>query len=545
MADAEPVVAPRIEEYEQRIAGLREANEGLREAIQQIAAFQRLSNVISTTLEHDSIVGLLLDLTSEIVEYRRCVLLLYDAAAATFRADISRNTDAAWLEDIRSEQEEGIFTWVLNKGTPAILPNLRGEGGSSLLVPLSVGGKGVGILYLDTHYGGDDYVAQHFEMLSLLANQAAAAILNARLMKSAEAFGQFLRNCLDSMQDGVFVLSGGDRLSVLNRQARHMLQLSDQVQEGASLRDCLPERLVGQLEPQIVDTVVSGQPTLRECEIPVGGRPLPLSVALTSLTNPEGRRDGFIGVLRDLTQTRELAQLRELDEVKNEFVSNVSHELRTPLTSIKAYTETLLDSVGSDDAQTQREFLSIINEECDRLTRLIGDLLNLSRMERGKLEFQMQEHDLLALAGRIMDACAVDAPNHRLELIAPDSLPPMWIDSDKLSQVFYNLIGNAIKYSPAGGRVRVDLSAGPEELLVVIRDQGLGLAPEDLERVFEKFYRVNSASTASIGGTGLGLPITRFIVESHGGRIWVESELGKGSAFHFTLPLRGGRAGGT
>ena len=93
--------------------------------------------------------------------------------------------------------------------------------------------------------------------------------------------------------------------------------------------------------------------------------------------------------------------------------------------------------------------------------------------------------------------------------------------------------------------MRVDLSAGPEELLVVIRDQGLGLAPEDLERVFEKFYRVNSASTASIGGTGLGLPITRFIVESHGGRIWVESELGKGSAFHFTLPLRGGRAGGT
>ncbi|MBE7560014.1 PAS domain-containing protein [bacterium] len=544
MAEAEPLVAPQIEEYERRIADLRAANEGLRDAIAQIAAFQRLSNVISTTLEHEKIVGLLLDLTSEIVEYRRCVLLLYDAASNVFRADIGRNTDPAWLEDIRSEEEEGILAWVLAKGTPAILPNLRGEGGGSLLVPLSVGGQGVGVLYLATAYGGSDYVAQHFEMLSLLANQAAAAILNARLMKSAEAFGQFLHNCLDSMQDGVFVLSGGDRLSVLNRQARSMLGLPDAVREGASLSEALPETLVQQLEPQIVDTVVGGQPTVRECEIPVGGRSLPLLVTLTSLHNPEGRRDGFIGVLRDLTQTRELAQLRELDEVKNEFVSNVSHELRTPLTSIKAYTETLLDSVGADDVETRREFLSIINEECDRLTRLIGDLLSLSRIQRGKLEFHMAEHDLLALARRVMDACAVDAPRHRLTLSAPDSLPPMRFDADKMSQVFYNLVGNAIKYSPAGGKVEVEIVPREDGIEVVVADEGIGLAPHDLEKVFDKFYRVNSTSTATIGGTGLGLSITRFIVEAHGGRIWAESELGKGSRFRFVLPLAGARAGG-
>ena len=533
---------PRIEEYEQRIATLREANEGLRDSLQQIAAFQRLSHVISTTLERERIVGLLLDLTSEIVEYRRVLLLVYDPATKTFQSDIGRNLDPAWQAMIHRDRDEGILSWVLDKGTPAILPVERPEGGSSILVPLSVGGQGVGVLYLDTALGGNAYAAQHFDMLSLLANQAAAAILNARLMKSAESFGQFLSNCLDSMQDGVIVLTR-DRLSVLNRQTRTMLRIGEEVGPGALLRESLPRRLVDCLEPQMVDTVVSGRPTLRECELEFDGSVLPLAITINRLKAPEGQMDGFICVLRDVTQTRELLQLRQLDEVKNEFVSNVSHELRTPLTSIKAYTETLLDSVEEDDRDTQREFLGIINEECDRLTRLIGDMLNLSRIERGKLAFEMTESDLVALARHVTGICSVDAAGHEVVLVAPDELCIM-LDGDKMSQVFFNLVGNAIKYSPDGGRVEIVIEPRDACAHVEIRDQGLGLLPEDCDKVFEKFYRVNSSSTATIGGTGLGLPITRYIVEAHGGRIWVESELGEGSRFQFDLPLaaRGGEA---
>jgi PAS domain S-box-containing protein len=528
----------QIEQYNEQIESLREANEALRDSLRQVTAFQQLSNVISTTLEHDKIVELLLDLTSEIIEYRGIVFLLYDSTNRELTIDVKRNASESLLDAIDRDQEEDIMSWVLDNGSPVILPASEDEDdGSHILVPLSVGGRGVAMLYLDTELGESNYVSQHFEMLSLLANQAAAAIQNARHVESAEAFGRFLRHCLNSMQDGVLVLSGGDRISLLNLHARIMLRLSDEGLENASLKEVIPADLLPSLETQIMDTVVGMAPTVRECEIDLGGFKIPIAISISSIVTPGGKMDGFICVMRDMTQTRQLDQLRELDDVKNEFVSNVSHELRTPLTSIKAYTETLLDLVDDDDVETQREFLSIINEECDRLTRLISAMLNLSRMEKGKLDFSFSESDLLKLARRVVDACSVDAENHSVVLEAPDALTLFEFDSDKMQQVFYNIIGNAVKYSPEGGQVKVMIQPNDADVNVEISDEGLGLSPEDLEMVFEKFYRVKSDSTAEIGGTGLGLPITKYIVESHGGKIWVTSEVGKGSSFHFTLPF--------
>ncbi|MEW6278488.1 MAG: response regulator, partial [Candidatus Eremiobacterota bacterium] len=232
-------------------------------------------------------------------------------------------------------------------------------------------------------------------------------------------------------------------------------------------------------------------------------------------------------------------KLKELDTLKSEFLNTVSHELRTPLTSIKAFAEILLDNRG-EDVETQMEFLEIINKESDRLTRLINNLLDLSRIEAGRMQWEMEPvdmHDVITAAAASMRGSA-DKKGVVFEVLAESKLPLIG-DRDKLIQVMTNLIGNAIKFTPEGGRVRVLASrTGSNQVEVVVEDSGLGIAPEHHQKIFEKFGQVDSSETREIKGTGLGLPIARSIVEAHQGTLTVDSELGRGSRFILRLQLQ-------
>lgn len=231
-------------------------------------------------------------------------------------------------------------------------------------------------------------------------------------------------------------------------------------------------------------------------------------------------------------------KLKELDLMKSEFLNTVSHELRTPLTSIKAFAEILLDNVG-EDVETQTEFLEIINKESDRLTRLINNLLDLSRIEAGRMKWDSEQLDLHEVAESALMALRGSAEKKGLivEADLEEDLPTVG-DKDKLIQIITNLLGNAIKFTSEGGKIVV--RAHRKDLLtarIEVADSGVGIAPEFHESIFEKFSQVDSSETRDIKGSGLGLPIARSIAEHHGGKLFVESEAGVGSTFIVELPL--------
>jgi signal transduction histidine kinase len=215
----------------------------------------------------------------------------------------------------------------------------------------------------------------------------------------------------------------------------------------------------------------------------------------------------------------------------------VSHELRTPLSSIKGYASSLLrDDVEWED-ETRREFLTVIDEESDRLTALIEDLLQMSEIEAGVLRVDRQPVRITRLAQKIVKKLRPEARDHQVSVNVVADVPETLADPRRVEQVLQNLIGNAVKYSPDGAPVQVRVERRGAEILVSVRDQGIGIALEHLDHVFDRFYRVDGTLARQTGGSGLGLAICRGLVEAHGGKIWVESQLSKGSTFFFTIPL--------
>jgi signal transduction histidine kinase len=250
-----------------------------------------------------------------------------------------------------------------------------------------------------------------------------------------------------------------------------------------------------------------------------------------------GQMTGRLWAVSDITRDREVERL------KSEFVSIVSHELRTPLTSILGYTELLLARTFAPDEQKQ--FVQTVYDQATHLSKLVEDLLSLSRLDSGKVKLSRWVVGIHQIITELTNQIG-QFERHRLLIRTTDPLPPVYIDRDKVKQILFNLITNAVKYSPDGGEIELTVQESadlPHDhppgrwLVVAVRDQGIGIAPEDLPRIWERFYRVDNTNTRRIGGTGLGLSIASAMVELHGGRIWVDSELDKGSVFFFTLPV--------
>jgi len=233
----------------------------------------------------------------------------------------------------------------------------------------------------------------------------------------------------------------------------------------------------------------------------------------------------------------EIEILRELNRLRSELIANVSHELRTPLGLIQIFCTTLLREDVDFDRKTQREFLRDIEEETDKLEKIVDNLLDLSQMKDGRLHLEKCPTDLGQLAKEVMETMEVQLTQHRFVHDFPSDPLMATVDPKRIEQVLRNLLSNAIKYSPEGGTITVQGRGDKRQLLVRVSDQGMGIPSEDIERVFERFYRVENEITQGMRGVGLGLAVCRGIVEAHGGRIWVESTLGVGSTFYFTLPV--------
>lgn len=353
-----------------------------------------------------------------------------------------------------------------------------------------------------------------------------------------------MESVLNATNDGIALLNREGRLALVNRRFCEMLGARSEVllqktlpESQALLIDELPQadRLMNHVVALAADDVSDPIGVGEEIVEIAGLEPRFFQVYTAPVQGENsGSVIGRIIALRDVTRER------ELDKMKTEFISVVSHELRTPLTSIKGYTDLLLSGAAGEASELQREFLGIIQSSTTRLSNLINDILDISRIESGKIDIKHEPIDyreIVADTLRLMRAAA-DEKQIVMDASLPESMPPVRGDTDKVTQVLTNLVSNALKYTPPGGWIKVLLEVtGDASVTTCVADSGVGIAPEDQKKLFQKFFRADNSSTREAGGTGLGLVIAKTIVELLGGAIWIESELGRGSKFYFTLPL--------
>lgn len=331
------------------------------------------------------------------------------------------------------------------------------------------------------------------------------------------------------MTDAVVATDRAGVIVLLNRAAEDLFRVSRERAAGRTAAAVFGTR---RLSAMLLEATASGRVTAEELPPGTMGDRV-IEAHCAPVRSGAGEIAGAVAVLRDVTEMRQSERLRR------ELTANVSHELRTPLTSIKGFAETLLDGAMHDEA-TARRFLSIINSETDRLVKLVDDLLDLSLLESKRITLDPRPVDLGGLVTHTVDKLRPIADSSELTLV--QSAPPgivVFADADRLEQVLTNLVGNALKYTPAGGRVEVQVAAENGEVQVVVNDTGRGIGPEDLPHVFERFYRSDRSRTRESGGTGLGLAIAKHIVEAHGGRISVTSRADEGTTFTFTIPRNG------
>jgi two-component system phosphate regulon sensor histidine kinase PhoR len=331
---------------------------------------------------------------------------------------------------------------------------------------------------------------------------------------------------LGSMVEGVAVVSGSERLVFANPGFAEILGLDVPPTSGSALVEIVRQtelleavRKVLAGEPRVQSEIVTG--TLRQHYF-----------AITVAAVRAGDTSGAVVVLHDITE------LRKLERVRRDFVANVSHEFRTPLTAIQGFAETLLAG-AIDDSQNRTRFLEIILEHSRRLARLTEDLLVLSKMDAERLELEIRRLGV----SQLIESCLETAQRRgaekdlRISVNLPPNLPDIAGDRRRLAEVLQNLLDNAIQYTLPGGQIIVSAESAEKEITLTVSDTGIGIPKADQPRIFERFYRVDVARSREAGGTGLGLAIAKHLVEVHGGRLWVDSEIGQGSQFHFSVPL--------
>lgn len=382
----------------------------------------------------------------------------------------------------------------------------------------------------DGDYTGEVSVYANDEIgrLGLSINELTFRVANAQ--ESIDAERRRLDRVLTYMSDGVIATDEQGKVDITNQMAREMFGLEEDEMNGASILDVLDlnERYTIPDLYDLSDGVM----------IEVGSQYLRINFSL--IQNKDDAVQGIIAVLHDVTESEENERERK------EFVSNVSHELRTPLTSMRSYVEALNDGAWQDE-EIAPQFLSVIQDETDRMIRMVNDLLQLSRLDSGTDKSESEIVDLASLFNSVLDRFEMLFSSSEYEegkymILRHIPEEPVWVelDPDRMLQVVDNIMNNAVKYSPDGGVIKASMTVHPETVLFSVTDQGLGIPKADQPRVFSRFFRVDKARSRAMGGTGLGLSISKEVVEQFGGRIWLRSIEGRGTTFYISLPLADG-----
>ncbi|UOQ49600.1 cell wall metabolism sensor histidine kinase WalK [Gracilibacillus caseinilyticus] len=341
-----------------------------------------------------------------------------------------------------------------------------------------------------------------------------------------------LSSVLSNMSDGVIATDEHGKITLMNDPANHLI--------GISLDDAkgLPIVEVLQIEDKVIDAKELDEAGSLTIDYSDEEQLFLVKANFSLVHDEENHFMGLITVISDVTEQE------KIDRERKEFVSNVSHELRTPLTTMRSYLEALTDGGALEDEELAPKFLSVTQNETERMIRLVNDLLQLSKMDNKENAILKQRLDIIPLFHHILDRFEMNkAEKIHFERKIPDDSIFVMVDQDKITQVTDNILSNAIKYSPEGGKITFQVIREQQRVRISISDQGLGIAKEKLDKIFERFYRVDKARSRELGGTGLGLAISKEIIEAHHGHIWASSKEGQGTTIFFTLPLTNRKRG--
>jgi PAS domain S-box-containing protein len=400
-------------------------------------------------------------------------------------------------------------------------------------LPMIVKDVLVGIIYVFRREGAAFSVADR-RILSAFAGQAAIAVHNAKLYYQVTQDKRRLDAIIENSGDGVMILDPSQRIVVFNRA----LSLMTGIPASEAIGHLCWEILVSQ-DPE--DRAVCPLCPTPECQkgemayvegdfIRQDATRITFGITYSPLLDSDNQLVNIIANVHDITH------FREAEEIKSTFVSVISHELKTPVALIKGYANTLRREDANWDKETMRDSLTVIEEESDRLASLIDNLLDVSRLQSGQLKLDKTDVRVDKMVERTVNDFRTQTDKHTFELDFPPDFPVVQADYERFRQVLTNLISNAIKYSPQGGRIMLSGRFDDAFVYIAVTDEGIGIPPGERDLIFERFYRVENALSRKTQGAGLGLYLVKSVIDAHGGRIWVDSNLGQGSTFVFTLP---------
>ena len=401
-------------------------------------------------------------------------------------------------------------------------------------LPLIAQNRVMGVIFVFRNYRGP-FSRNDRSLLQSFADQAAVAVQNAQLYAQARHEKQRMDAVLDSVADGMLVLAQDHTIERCNPAFVRMWKGTSAEVIGRKHEDVIRWEQVAH-GPTLVEAEAGGWPLTPSATLYVegdlqlaDGGTLPVGVTYAPLLSKEKHLLNVIALVRDVSH------FRQAEELQSTFISVISHELKTPVALIKGYVGTLRRKDVSWDSKTVQDSLEVIEEEADHLAELIENLLDASRLEAGALAINATDLSLGALARRLAERFSTQTDAHRFVIEFPEDFPVILADEQRIGQVVLNLISNAVKYSPEGGEIHITGETHPENVVVCVKDEGPGIAPNDIPHIFDRFYRADSAQKTT-KGAGLGLYLTRAILEAHKGNIWADSDPGTGARICFSLP---------
>jgi PAS domain S-box-containing protein len=514
---AERGAAAESVERQARLDLLRRAGNDLAASVEMDGALTRVAELIVADFADWCVV----DVVDEGNEMRR---------AAAGRAELTAANGARGPQDAPETEVRA----VIESGRTRVMPELGNaskgervtfvglEARSVICVPLWARKQPLGALTVARTERGPAYTADDVALAEDLAARIALALDRARLYREVEERSDAAR-VLEHVADGVLLLDRNGVVRLWNPAAEAITFIDADEVVGKTAADAIPGW------KDAVDTVpVSASPSPGHDEV------------LIPVETTRGERWIAISGVRFFGGTvyafRDLTDARQLEEIKADFIATASHELRTPLAAVYGAAQTLLRHDFALDETGRERFVSLIADESERLGRIVNEILLANQLDAGRLDLEVEPFDGRDLVERVVEATRMHAPpSVKLTISANGELPDVAADLDKVRQVLVNLVENAIKYSPDGGKVEVGIDTRDDVVRFHVRDEGLGVAPEEQERIFEKFYRADPQMTRGVGGTGLGLYICKELIDRMGGRIWVEANDDKGSTFFFEL----------
>lgn len=500
-----------------------------------------ISRAITQELNLDNLLARILKLSAEMLAGQAGLIALREESVGWTIA-VSHGIRSAFLEYLHPLLEEitvredparfeipeinRLFQELTRSATQGLLTGVG--------LPLIARKQVIGVIFIFRNYAGG-FSANDRALLQSFADQAAIAVHNAQLYTQVRREKRRMDALLDSAADGIIILTPDHVIERCNPAFAHML--------GKPVKD-----LLGHFHHDIIQweqhedgltleqAEAGGWPLTPNATLYIEGDikrenalPLPVGITYAPLLNQEGILVNIIATVRDISH------FREADELKSTFISVISHELKTPVALIKGYVSTLRREDATWDPLIVKDSLEVIEEEADRLTEMIDNLLDASRLQAGALSINLTDVNLMDLVERIAQKFRTQSNIHNIVIDFPETFPVILADDDRMSQVISNLISNAIKYSPQGGDIQISAQVHAQQVVICVHDQGPGIASEDIPYVFNRFYRSSKASRTT-KGAGLGLYLARAVVEAHGGRIWVDPKPGDGARVCFSLP---------